>query len=164
MRFLRTLAVGAVAGGLAPLVAASPAAAAYVREDTQTDTVTFSFAGTERTCRLFAASRYEYPAGGVEGEALIRASTHVEDTPGCREPVFQISLSGRYETAPGSGQFRSFFASSGVGESPRPSGVVLQVAVPGPTGSVTVDHRVDIACDGPTDPFLCSYSLRTSPK
>jgi hypothetical protein len=164
MRLARTLAVGAFAGALLPLATATPASAAFVREDTDTTTVTFAFAGTQRTCRLFGITGFEYPADGVEGEARIRSRTYVADDVGCREPVFQVSLSGRYETAPDSGRFRTFFAASGVGETPRPGGVSIDFTVPGPTGPVTVDHRVDIACDGPTDPSLCSYQLHTSPK
>ncbi|HZB71838.1 MAG TPA: hypothetical protein VE395_06860 [Acidimicrobiales bacterium] len=164
MGFARTLAAGALAGGLLPLAVATPASAAFVREDTDTRTVTFGFGGTARTCRLIATTRYEYPAAGVEGDALIRSSTSVADDPGCREPVYEVSLLGRYETAPDSGRFRTFFATSGVGESPRPGGVSVELTVPGPTGPLTVDHRVTVVCDGPSNPNLCSYTLQTSPK
>lgn len=90
-------------------------------------------AGSGRTCLIGGSSSVEHPHAGLEDETSLSART----------------LLGTYETAPGSGRFRTFFATSGVGAAgPRPSGVSAQ----------------DLACDGPPSPCLRSSTVQTDPK
>jgi hypothetical protein len=157
------LAAGVAAVGLTTVWAATPAAAAEL-EDEAFREVTFDFSGADRTCLIGGTSRYEYPRAGIDGEALIGAATFVEDDPACREAVFEISLLGTYETAPDSGRYRSFSATSGVGAAPRPNTVATQVEVAGPTGPVHVEHEVTFVCGGASTPMLCSFTVATNPK
>src|SRR4051794_23879271 len=103
MKLKTKLAAGALLAGLIPVVGVEPANASYKNTDAETSQITFHFNGQQLTCRAGGSSSYEFPRPDGSDTAHIEALSGVYDDPGCRNAIFEVSLDGRYETAPGSG-------------------------------------------------------------
>jgi hypothetical protein len=155
-----------VASVALPLAAAQPAAAQYGEGDFQVSEVTFTRNGQSLTCSIGGQTAYWFPEGDDE-TALIRALTLTDDNAGCRAALFQVSVSGRYETAPDSNQFVAFAAEGAPasGTTPAETSATAFVEAPGPTGHIETTHLARFRCDDPpAGATFCSVTASTSAK
>ena len=160
-RVLR-VAVGAVVVGIVPLGAAGPAGAG---EDSGTASVSFHLNGSPLTCGVSGSSASTFQ--DENDTAVIDASVVATVGPGCREALYGVTLFIRYETSPGSGTFATSRVDGATAqEDPghAATGVQTRLEVPGPLGSITVQHGAAYVCDENPRTTTCSASVVTNPK
>ena len=163
MGLKRKTVAGAILAGLIPVAGVVPAEASFKHTDTKYAQITFhDVHGNQLTCRAGGITSYEFPRPGTSDDAHIEASAGVyndpsfPDDPRCRDALYQVSLSGRYETAPGSGVYRTFRSEGApaVGSAPAAWATLIAFDVAGPTGSITVSNQALFGC---ADPPACGF-------
>jgi hypothetical protein len=145
---------------------ATPAGAAVEGDDAATDTISFHHGGVALTCRVGGLSSFRFQDAG--DTTVIDAVSGVYDDPGCRDALFGVTVTVRYETAPGSGSFVLSKASGVTAledpDNPGSWGVTTHLEVPGPTGPITVTHTASFLCDENPRTATCPRTVTTSPK